>query len=226
MADISQRQVLNLFQVIGAISNSDMVLLHSAAGNSAVKITAELFRAYLNQDFTVSIDENGYWTIGGSSTGVKAAPMLRNNGGNLEVSNDLGETWETIIPVDDLMPVLTPEQIASLKLTFSDLTEEDIAVLQQPLRQAAENVVGITPAGNYDETVNYWFLARVYDPLTNCSYISRQKDNLGHSVLDQLWWQKDTAGGVILGPFTREQYDAMVASGQVSDNFFYAIAEE
>ena len=86
--------------------------------------------------------------------------------------------------------------------------------------------IGITPAGNYNRTVKYKILARVYDPETNCSYISRQNDNLGHSVLDDAWWQKDTDGGIILGPFTREEYDAMVEKGQVSDKFLYAIAED
>ena len=86
--------------------------------------------------------------------------------------------------------------------------------------------IGITPAGNYSNLVRYKILARVYDPTTNCSYISRQNDNIGHSVLDTDWWQKDTDGGIILGPFTRDEYDAMVANEQVSDNFIYAIAED
>lgn len=137
---VTQREVLNLFQVIGAISNSDEILMQSAAGNAAVKITAELFRAYLNQDFTITINEQGFWTVGGSSTGVQATPMLRNNNGDLEVSSDRGYTWEVLIPIDDLMPVLTPAQLATLKLTFADLTPEDIAELQRPATEAAQGL--------------------------------------------------------------------------------------
>lgn len=137
---VTQQEVLNLFNVIGAISNSDEILMQSAAGNAAVKITAELFRAYLNQDFTITINEQGSWVIGGTSTGVQATPKLRNNGGNLEFSTDNGYTWQLLIPVDDLMPVLTEGQIATLKLNFSDLTAEEIALLQAPAKQAAEDL--------------------------------------------------------------------------------------
>lgn len=138
MAEITSRQVLQLFDVIGAISNSDEILMESAQGNAAVKITAELFRAYLNQDFTIEIDQRGYWTIGGRSTGTQAVPKLRNNGGNLEYSSNGGYSWELLIAIDDLMPVLTPEQISTLKLRLEDLSDEDIAALQAPAIEAAE----------------------------------------------------------------------------------------
>lgn len=143
MAAITQQQVLELFNVIGAISNSDEILMQSAQGNAAVKITAELFRAYLNQDFTITINEQGYWTVGGSSTGVQATPMMRNNNGDLEFSTDRGYTWHLLIPIDDLMPELTPEQIASLKVDLTDLTEEDIALLQAPAREAAADLEAV-----------------------------------------------------------------------------------
>lgn len=53
--------------------------------------------------------------------------------------------------------------------------------------------IGITTAGNYDPAVKYKKLARVYDPTTNCSYLSKKADNVGHAVTDAEWWQKDTA---------------------------------
>lgn len=53
--------------------------------------------------------------------------------------------------------------------------------------------IGITTAGNYDKTVSYKKLARVYDEKTNCCYLSRKADNQGHDVSDTEWWQKDTA---------------------------------
>lgn len=86
--------------------------------------------------------------------------------------------------------------------------------------------IGITPAGNYDPNTEYKILARVYDETTNCSYISRRNGNRNHSVLDTTWWQKDTDGGIILGPFTREEYDQMVADDLINDDCIYAIAED
>lgn len=53
--------------------------------------------------------------------------------------------------------------------------------------------IGITTAGNYDSTTTYKKLARVYDPTTNCSYLSKKANNVGHAVTDTEWWQKDTA---------------------------------
>ncbi len=140
MANITQQDVLSLFTVIGAISNSDQILLHGAQGNSAVKITAEIFRAYLNQGFTITINQQGFWTVGGVSTGVQATPMLRNSNGNLQMSTNNGYSWTTLIPVEDLMPTLTQAQINSLKLTFSDLTQSDIETLQAPATEAAADL--------------------------------------------------------------------------------------
>lgn len=51
--------------------------------------------------------------------------------------------------------------------------------------------IGITAGGGYDSTVTYKKLARVYDPTTDCSYISRKANNVGHAVTDTEWWQKD-----------------------------------
>ena len=71
MGDITPRQLLNLFQVVGAITNSDQILLHSAEGNTTTKITAELFRAYLNKGFEISVSDDGFLMIGGSKTQSK-----------------------------------------------------------------------------------------------------------------------------------------------------------
>jgi hypothetical protein len=59
MADITPQQVLTLFNTVGAITNSDQILLQMAEGKAAGKITAELFRAYLNKGFEVSVSEDG-----------------------------------------------------------------------------------------------------------------------------------------------------------------------
>ena len=53
--------------------------------------------------------------------------------------------------------------------------------------------IGITAGGAYDPTVNYKALVKVYDAETDCSYISKKKDNLGHPLSNTEWWQKDSA---------------------------------
>ena len=85
--------------------------------------------------------------------------------------------------------------------------------------------IGITLAGDYSAGTTYKFLARVYDPVTGCSYLSKRENNLGHPVTDSNWWQMDSDGGVILGPYTRDEYDALVAGGLIDDRMYYAIVD-
>lgn len=223
MAGITSRQVLELFDVIGAISNSDEILMESAQGNAAVKITAELFRAYLNQDFVVEINERGYWTIGGRSTGTQAVPKLRNNGGNLEYSSNGGYSWETLIPIDDLMPVLTSGQIATLKLRFEDLSEEDIAALQAPAIEAAEQLETAKEAAEQaaaransaaaaaeavvehapyiGENFNWW----VYDTVLGAYKDSGQRAKQGLIYIDV--WFDDSTGEIVVDYVEQDDED-------------------
>lgn len=72
---VTQAEVLNLFDQVAAIKNSDQILLITANQNgtvSATKITAELLRAYLNAGFSLTIDSDGYICIGGVRTGTLA----------------------------------------------------------------------------------------------------------------------------------------------------------
>lgn len=72
---LTQAEVLDLFNQVSAIKNSDQILLITANQNgtvSATKITAELLRAYLNRGFEVSIGNDGYFYIGGVKTTVMA----------------------------------------------------------------------------------------------------------------------------------------------------------
>lgn len=75
MAGITSPEILALFSQASALNNSDQFLLHGAegvSGNHAIKITAEAVRTYLMQGFSITIGQDGYWYIGGVSTGVKA----------------------------------------------------------------------------------------------------------------------------------------------------------
>ena len=51
--------------------------------------------------------------------------------------------------------------------------------------------IGITLAGDYDPTVTYKKLARVRDPQTGCSYLSKEADNVGNALTNETYWQKD-----------------------------------
>ena len=111
MGDITTRQLLNLFQVVGAITNSDQILLHSAEGTTTTKITAELFRAYLNKGFEISVSDDGFLMIGGSKTQSKVegiTPILRRGTDGIEYSKDKGQSWETVAKFTDLGVILGP----------------------------------------------------------------------------------------------------------------------
>jgi hypothetical protein len=72
---VTSQELLALFSQASAVANSDQFLLHGAegvSGNHAVKVTAEKVRAYLLGGVAVTIGQDGYWYIGGQSTGVKA----------------------------------------------------------------------------------------------------------------------------------------------------------
>jgi hypothetical protein len=72
---VTQAEVLELFQQVAAINNSDQLLMIKANQNgsvSAAKITAELLRAYLNAGFAITIDSEGYFCIGGVRTETMA----------------------------------------------------------------------------------------------------------------------------------------------------------
>lgn len=72
---LTQAEVLDLFNQVSAIKNSDQILLITANQNgtvSATKITAELLRTYLNRGFEVTIGSDGYFYIGGVKTTAMA----------------------------------------------------------------------------------------------------------------------------------------------------------
>lgn len=97
-------EIIALFQQVGSVNNADYVLLHTAAGNTTKKITAELFRAYLNAGFAISVDENGYLVIGGETTETRLVGMtLRVGETGLEASSDGGTTWNELISFTDIL---------------------------------------------------------------------------------------------------------------------------
>lgn len=77
---LTQSEILEVFQQVASINNSDQLLMMKANSNgsvSAAKITAELLRAYLNRGFEITIGDDGYLYIGGVKTATEAASHIR-----------------------------------------------------------------------------------------------------------------------------------------------------
>lgn len=94
---LTPTEILEQFQNIGSIIDSDCILLHQAASNTTKKITAELLRAYLNAGFSLSVNEQGYLVIGGEVTDKRIVGTdIRLGVDGLEISHD-GHTYEPLI---------------------------------------------------------------------------------------------------------------------------------
>ena len=99
---VTSQELLALFSQASAVANSDQFLLHGAegvSGNHAVKVTAEKVKAYLLTGVVVTIGQDGYWYVGGQSTGVKAegvTPMFERRSDGFYVSTDGGETYQVL----------------------------------------------------------------------------------------------------------------------------------
>lgn len=99
---VTPNEILAAFSQASAVANSDQFLLHGAegvGGNNAVKVTAEKVKAYLLTGVAVTIGQDGYWYIGGQSTGVKAegvTPLFERRSDGFYVSTDGGETYQVL----------------------------------------------------------------------------------------------------------------------------------
>ena len=65
---LNASEVLSVFAQAGAVKNSDQFLIIMANQNgtvSATKVTAQVVRAYLNQGFEITVDQDGNLYIGG-----------------------------------------------------------------------------------------------------------------------------------------------------------------
>lgn len=101
---LTPTELLALFGNIGSVNNSDCILLHQAGSNTTKKITAELFRAYLNEGFSISVSENGNLVIGGQETDTKLVGVdIRLGENGFEISRDGGTTYTTLISFTDLL---------------------------------------------------------------------------------------------------------------------------
>lgn len=98
---LTQAEVLELFQQVAAINNSDQLLMIKANQNgsvSAAKITAELLRAYLNAGFAITIDSEGYLCIGGVRTETMAgsSQMVAQTDTTVSIQPNVLNVWGNV----------------------------------------------------------------------------------------------------------------------------------
>src|SRR5574344_1915225 len=94
-----------------AIIDTDNVVVYSSGGE-ALKIPAKVVKAYLINGIT---------------------PQFRNQKSGIEMSVDGGTTWDVLVTTTELgldVTKLTAEQLASIKLQFSDLTDAEKSSLK------------------------------------------------------------------------------------------------
>ena len=124
------------FQSVSAVSELDNILLVQSSG-TAGKMTVALFRAAVRDDITPHISGNTWW-VGTVDTGVAAAgqtPEFRKGDQGIEWKYTTDTAWKLLVDYGAISLTfdgLTQAQQDSLKLHFSDLTEDEIAQLQQP----------------------------------------------------------------------------------------------
>ena len=124
------------FQSVSAVSELDNILLVQSSG-TAGKMTVALFRAAVRDDITPHISGNTWW-VGTVDTGVAAAgqtPEFRKGDQGIEWKYTTDTAWKLLVDYGSISLTfdgLTQAQKDSLKLHFCDLTEDEIAQLQQP----------------------------------------------------------------------------------------------
>lgn len=126
--DITQKELMNLFSVVGSVENSDMFLLYSPNTGTTAKVTAEILRAYLNKGFEIGVSDAGTLVIGGIDTGKNiecVVPQMRGGDIGIEVSYDNGETWQSLVTYVSigLNPAMYQNQIKTLQDNKAEKTE-------------------------------------------------------------------------------------------------------
>ena len=145
MAGVMQNIDIKDFTTVSSVELYDHVVVSLFGGMSA-KMSVGLLRSVVSKGLTPSIDENGVWHVGDENTGVQAeakTPEFR--AGELAVewkfTYEDDSAWRTLVAYEDTRPdydSLTPEQRDAVRLRYSDLTEDEIAELQQPASDMIE----------------------------------------------------------------------------------------
>ena len=166
----TQSEILELFSQTSAIKDSDQILIITANNNgtvSAGKITAELLRQYLNADFSLTIDADGYICIGGVRTNSQVegiTPWLQRGVDGIYVSTDNGDTWSVVAYFTDFggdkivahtttTATITPNdlhvwgEVGSLTITFSQGTANIVNEYKLEFTVDGDNFTLSLPSG-------------------------------------------------------------------------------
>lgn len=139
------------FTTVSSVNDSDYILLARYSGTNG-KIRMALLINNMVAKISPTITADGYWRIGGVDTGVRAegrTPQMALVDGNISVRYSDAEAWQAIVSIEELrldFDMLTPEQIAQLKMTYDDLSEADKAELMKPAMEAAQRADDATEA--------------------------------------------------------------------------------
>ena len=147
---LTQAEVLEIFDQVSAIKNSDQVLIITANQNgtvSATKITAELMRAYFMTGFEIGVSNDGYLVIGGTKTEHRIAgitPLLQRGDYGIQCSNDNGATWNYIAFFNDFTKeniILQTNDTVTILPNVLNVWQNDVSDLTISLGEGEEGVV-------------------------------------------------------------------------------------
>lgn len=134
--EIQMRDFVTVYGIEG------LYIICVQSGGEGAKLAPNTLVSALTTSIKPSISDSGYWFIGSTETGVLArakTPLLTADGSILQWKYE-GEPDEMLRVLADLANYvfkfedLTPEQRDSISLHFSQLTEAEIAQLQQPAK--------------------------------------------------------------------------------------------
>jgi len=140
---VTQAEVLDMFQQVAAINNSDQLLMIKANQNgsvSAAKITAELLRAYLNRGFEITIGEDGYLYIGGVKSETKATAMMKIAQTNTSVAIDPNvlNVWGAVASLNVSFNVGSEGRAEEFMLEFTVNSDNFVLLLPSSVRWSTE----------------------------------------------------------------------------------------
>lgn len=107
---MTAKEILEPFIDVSAIKDVDKILIQatnadndSGEANTAVRLTAAVFRAYLTKGL-IEVTDDGYIIVNGIVTESNInTPQFRKGSTGIDVSTDNGKTWDTIALFSDLM---------------------------------------------------------------------------------------------------------------------------
>lgn len=106
---MTTKELFEAFIDASAIKDSDKILIqatntdnNSEEANTAIRLTAALFKAYLTKGL-IDVTEDGYLIVNGQQTESNiSTPIFRKGNTGIEVSTNNGKTWNTVALYSDI----------------------------------------------------------------------------------------------------------------------------